>query len=215
MGKLKPLVAFIYLHVLCVHAGTIEEDYKDDIEYFEQLPETSFDKKLYSAAVEQDVSKRFQKLKTLLKDSDEYQEYLILPLAAKTAYSNRSYATAEAYAKRLLMLAPKYKGNWNYGNAIHDSNVVLGRVVLRNGELELAIEHLLKAGKTLGSPQLGSFGPNMELAKDLIEENEREAVLSYFELCRKFWDLGEDKLAIWTLQVNEGKMPDFGANLSY
>ncbi len=55
----------------------------------------------------------------------------------------------------------------------------------------------------------------MSLAKDLLERGERETVLQYFELCRKFWQMGHDQLDQWTKDVNAGRIPDFGANLIY
>ena len=78
-----------------------------------------------------------------------------------------------------------------------------------------AHNRLLEAGKSPGSPQMDTFGPNMSLARDLVEKGERETVLQYFELCRKFWKLGQDRLDQWTKDVRAGQMPDFGANLLY
>ena len=57
------------------------------------------------------------------------------------------------------------------------------------------------------------YGPNMSLAKDLLEKGERQVVLDYFALCRRFWNYG--RLDDWSQQVKEGKIPDFGANLVY
>jgi hypothetical protein len=74
---------------------------------------------------------------------------------------------------------------------------------------------LLAAGNSPGSPQLNSFGPNMSLAKDLLENGDRETVLQYFEFCRKFWSMGQDKLNQWAENVKAGRMPDFGANLVF
>ncbi len=50
-------------------------------------------------------------------------------------------------------------------------------------------KYLIAAGKSPGSPQMDSFGPNMTLAKDLLEKGERDAVLEYFMRCRKFWKM--------------------------
>ena len=55
----------------------------------------------------------------------------------------------------------------------------------------------------------------MNLARDLLEKRERETVLQYFELCRKFWKMGHDRLDQWTEDVKAGQTPDFGANLLY
>ena len=80
-------------------------------------------------------------------------------------------------------------------------------------DVELAKRHLLEAGKVSGSPQLGSFGPNMRLAADLLERGEREVVLEYFRLCASFWP--RDELKDWAALVEGGRTPDFGANLIY
>ena len=105
--------------------------------------------------------------------------------------------------------------NWDYGNAIHQGNLVLGRIAVSEGRLADAAKYLLAAGETPGSPQLNSFGPNMTLARDLLERGDAASVLKYFELCGKFWKMGGEFLAAWTAQVLSGGVPQFGANLQY
>lgn len=135
--------------------------------------------------------------------------------AAKSSIELGKTEDASKYAEELLDLVTKFEDNWNYGNAVHDGNMVLGRVAVKEGRIDDAKEFLIKAGETPGSPQLDSFGPNMSLAKDLIEEGETKVVLEYFELCRKFWDMGSGDLDRWSKKVEAGKVPDFGANLVY
>jgi len=110
---------------------------------------------------------------------------------------------------------PPDRKSWDHGNAIHHGNLILGRLALRRGELDKAKQHLLAAGRTPGSPQLDSFGPNMTLALELIEKGERQAVLEYFELCARFWKLDRGQLKAWAATVKGGGTPDFGANLNY
>jgi hypothetical protein len=62
---------------------------------------------------------------------------------------------------------------------------------------------------------MNSFGPNMSLAKDLLQKGERDVVLEHFELCRKFWKMDRGRVDQWSQDVNAGKIPDFGANLVY
>jgi len=134
---------------------------------------------------------------------------------AKTAFEAGLDAKAEEYADELLHMAEERRGDWNYGNAVHNGNIVLGRLALKRGDINGAKEHLAAAGKTSGSPQLDSFGPNMTLAKELLAKGERNAVLAYFEDCAKFWDMGRDELKNWTSTVKAGGTPEFGANLKY
>lgn len=131
------------------------------------------------------------------------------------AYEAGDIGKAQQYASELLQFAPQFKGNWNYGNTVHKANIVLGRISLQSGDVSGASRYLLATGATPGSPQLDSFGPNMTLAKELLEKGEREAVLSYFESCSKFWKMGGSKLDAWTATVKGGGIPDFGANLLY
>lgn len=154
-------------------------------------------------------------IKRLTSASREEEKFYALDDAAKESFEIGKIEDARKYAKELLDLAPKYRADWNYGNAIQDSNLVLGRIALREGRTDEAKQCLLEAGKSPGSPQMNSFGPNMSLAKDLLEKGERDVVLQYFDLCRKFWKMGNDNLDQWTKDVKAGKAPDFGANLVY
>jgi hypothetical protein len=100
--------------------------------------------------------------------------------------------------------------------AIHECNLILGRVALRRGELKRADEYLLAAAHVEGKGSLSSFGPNMMLARELLEKGQRGVVLEYFQLCGKFWSYDpRGQLARWTEQVKAGEIPQFGANLVY
>jgi tetratricopeptide (TPR) repeat protein len=146
---------------------------------------------------------------------DDMHRFYALNDAAKAAFEVGKIEEATRHAQQALELAPSFRDDWNYGNAIHDGHMVLGRVALRSGEIETAKRELLEAGKTKGSPQLNSFGPNMSLAKDLLEQKQTDAVVEYFELCGKFWKLENGNLKRWSALAKAGEIPDFGANLLY
>ena len=146
-----------------------------------------------------------------LANMDGEERENLLPELAKVALEAGDAAKARGYAEE--MLKSDAQESWNAGNLVHHGHLVLGRIALRDGDTKTAQEHLLAAGKTQGSPQLNSFGPNMTLAKELLEKGERQAVLEYFKLCEKFWK--RDNLEAWTQEVQAGKIPDFGANLDY
>jgi len=150
-----------------------------------------------------------------LEKSDAEERFYGLADLATSALQAGQIEKAQQYASELLASAEKYKSNWNYGNAVHKGNIVLGLVELRRENVADAKEHLLVAGLTPGSPQLDSFGPNMTLAKELLEKGEREVVLAYLQDCEKFWKMGSGKLQEWIATVKTGGIPDFGANLSY
>jgi len=107
--------------------------------------------------------------------------------------------------------------NWNYGNIIHNANQILGRSALREGKLADAKTYLLRGGATPGSPQLNSFGPQMQLARELLEKGEKEPVLQYLDLVSKFWASDKEQselskrhaalIAGWKREIAEGKIP--------
>lgn len=146
---------------------------------------------------------------------DDEEKFDQLGKMAKLAFGAGDTTKAEQYAAQLLADAPRFKNSWNYGNALHVGNIVLGRIALERGDIESAGKHLLAAADTPGSPQLDSFGPNMQLAKELLAKGERETVVAYLEACGKFWKLGGATLKNWIATVKGGGTPDFGANLSY
>ena len=141
------------------------------------------------------------------------QQWYLLDKLARSAFEAGQYEKAEKFATQLLAAAKNNDGEWNTGNAIHHGNLVLGRIAIKENELEAARNHLIESAKIPGSPQLNSFGPNMTLAQELLERGEKGAVLKYFDLCGNFWS--NDKLKTWKQQVTDGEMPDFGANLNY
>ena len=149
-----------------------------------------------------------------LSASDDEKAYLLSSLG-KTAFEAGQPDKARDYATRMLKSATDRKKDWNTGNAIHQGNLILGRLTFQQGDFAGAKSSLHAAGKTPGSPQLDSFGPNMTLARDFLERGETKAVLEYFELCGKFWKPGKDRLDNWSKTVKAGKIPKFGANLNY
>lgn len=148
-------------------------------------------------------------------NTDPARKFYLTTKMAPTALAAGQTEKANTYARSLLEQAAAMQTNWNYGNAIHVGNLVLGRIALASGNVSEAKRLLLEAGKSPGSPQLNSFGPNMLLAKELLAKGEREAVIQYFDLCAKFWTPQDGRLSAWKALVIKGDMPDFGANLAY
>ena len=131
------------------------------------------------------------------------------------AFDTGDMTKARSYAEQLLTEVGSDRSQWNYGDAVHKGNLILGRIAVREGRLAEAVTFLRASGDTPGSGVLNSFGPNMSLAKDLLERGEVEAVLNYFESCRLFWKMGGTRLDAWSKDVQAGHIPNFGANLRY
>ena len=139
-------------------------------------------------------------------DDERLPMYVVY--AIRGTFDAGRHADARAYASEALT---RTGSDWWDGDVRHHANLVLGAIALAEGDVERAKWHLLAAGRVAHSPTLRSGGPNMELARDLIEAGEREAVLEYFELCSRFWD--PERLGAWGDLVRAGRTPDFGANL--
>ncbi len=132
----------------------------------------------------------------------------LLQELAWAAFEAGEAAKAREYAEAMLVDYPHER---NLADHTHHGNLVLGRLALAEGEIGEAGDRLLAAANLeSGSPVLGSFGPEMGLAKLLLERGEREIVLEYFRRCGRFWEHGQDKLAEWTRAVEAGETPDFG-----
>ncbi|MBX3227674.1 MAG: hypothetical protein KIT84_15065 [Labilithrix sp.] len=102
-------------------------------------------------------------------------------------------------ARRVLADNETCRRTFQYGNAIHDAHLALGWCAYVGGDFAGGAACLRRAGKTPGSPQLDSFGPDFELARALLAAGEREAVLDYIEDCKRFWK-GEEA---WLMRCYE------------
>jgi hypothetical protein len=145
--------------------------------------------------------------------------------AMSAAYKKGDHRSAQAFAQEYLQAAKQFPCNWNYGNAIHNANCILGLVALGRGQKAEAVSYLLAAGATPGSPQLDTFGPSLLLARELARAGEHSAVASYLGSIQRFWKAKDmspvgllfpvladsDPISTWIAQLNKGRVPDFGA----
>jgi tetratricopeptide (TPR) repeat protein len=128
--------------------------------------------------------------------------------AARQSVAAGKVEDARKYAQELVALLPEFRQDSEYGNAVHDANLTLGRIAVREGRMDEAKSCLIQSISVPGA-RLMDYGPSMGLAKDLLEKGERQAVLEYFVLCKKFWN--NSRLDDWSQQVSTGQIPDFGA----
>lgn len=139
------------------------------------------------------------------------------------AFKQGRLEEARRMAQSYLALAPGFRCDWNYGNAVHNANAALGLIALREGDRPAAVRHLIAAGKTRGSPQLDSFGPSLMLAQQLAEAGEYDAVAAYVRDIGRFWTardisfwcllgLCDELSTTWLDQLARRRVPDFGIN---
>jgi hypothetical protein len=155
--------------------------------------------------------------------TNEMERFYALGSAARNVLRDGKVEEAEALATELARLASKYEQDWNHGNAIADSNEVLGQIALSKGDVGEAKKRLLASADSKGSPQLNSFGPRFVLARALAEKGERETVVAFLDSVARFWANPEERtepnskrlasenlkeLESWKEQLRAGKVPD-------
>jgi hypothetical protein len=146
--------------------------------------------------------------------NDNIEKHLWLSQLMRSAFEAGDLQKAQIWALESLNQGSTNKADPSLADSIHHAHIILGRMALLSGDLAEARQHLIQAGQTAGSPVLVSFGPNMMLAKELLEKGERDAVLKYFRECANFWK-SQSKLDEWTATVKAGGIPNFGGNLVY
>ncbi|MBX9771996.1 MAG: hypothetical protein K2X29_11525, partial [Candidatus Obscuribacterales bacterium] len=143
------------------------------------------------------------------KERKATRKFKHLRRLARAAFEANDLALAEKSAQDVLAAASIEKHSWDFGNAIHHGNIVLGLVALRKNRIPEACNHLLLAGKTCGSPQLNSFGPDFVLAERLLAAGESSCVKEYLTSCRTFWSGHEHIIDEWISLVERGGKPRF------
>ncbi len=165
------------------------------------------------ARSEEDLEDIPSALQTLLLYEKAYfcctqseQRLYMLTKMPKAAINAQLPFKTSAYAIELLELAKQFENNWNYGNAIYEGNVALGKVALDDNNLALAKHYLQKAGETTSSPQLSSFGPDLSLAQEFLARGERKTVLEFLEKIELIWQ--SSLVKNWIKQLQDGGCPD-------
>jgi hypothetical protein len=147
--------------------------------------------------------------------SDEAWRFLRTADLARLAYEAGDLQKAREYATQVLASAPHFESDFFYATAVHQCNLVLGRILLREGDVQGATERLMASMNVPSSVRLANFGPNLMLAQELLERGERGAVLRFLDACEQIWTRGSDRLYRWRAEIREGRQPDFGSNLLY
>ena len=161
----------------------------------------------YDAQVAEKALKQFDRAYELA--DNDIARNSVLRGRAKAAFAAEKYDLAKQHAQAMLDANPALGPD---GNLMHWGNTILGRVALIEGDVARAKSHLLESGKVPTSQVLGSFGPSMTLASELLALGHSKVVLDYFELCAVFWKA--EKLNTWRAALNAGQTPDFG-NLTW
>jgi hypothetical protein len=128
---------------------------------------------------------------------------------AVAALACGAHAAARAHALAALHSSATLRDSWPYGNVIHEAHLVLGWLALEAGDVDGACVELLAAGRTPGSPQLNSFGPDLLLAKTLYERGARRRIVAYLEACALFWHSDHGRLDALRTAIGSGEVPSW------
>lgn len=123
-----------------------------------------------------------------------------LPYRAMLAFQAGEFEKAEQYARQTLA-EPS-----DAYDSVHTGNVVLGLIALQNDDIAGAGAYLLAAARTKGK-SLDRWGPNLALAKALLDKGQNDVVLEYFQLCKAFVTKNP-KLDDWIAMLKSGRAPD-------
>ena len=129
----------------------------------------------------------FLKLEKFSKSLEPESAYYTKGVLCKSAFEADEIDISEKCAKEYLSEANNFSDDWNFGNAIHDSNILLGRICLKRNYIQGANTFLLKASVTPGSPQLSSNGPDFTLARELFDLGQVDPVSKFLESSKKYW----------------------------
>ncbi len=131
--------------------------------------------------------------------------------APRDAVRAGDYIQAKKLAQQLMLTATAFRDDEQYGWALHVANIVLGRVAVHTGDVDTGNTYLIAAGQVPPSPQLRDMGPDMSLAKELLQFNQRRMVRDYLNECEKIWPAGTSRLRAWASKVEAEGKADFGA----
>jgi tetratricopeptide (TPR) repeat protein len=162
------------------------------------------------------ASQALQCYEAAMERYDPHHRAELLLKAAQAAILAERPEKARKYATEVLDALVEQGPalhSWDFRHSRFYGNYVLGQAALLEGDVEEAERYLPRAADSDQSERFSGFGPNMMLAKDLLECGRRDAVIEYLEKCKKLWQ--DDKLDRWIRLIKKGRIPDFGANLVY
>jgi tetratricopeptide (TPR) repeat protein len=133
----------------------------------------------------------------------------ILLQLAEACLMLKEFAKGESYAQQAVEMYKDSDRVFAY-EFVHKGYVIRGRIALGRGEMVRAKEFLLRSTEVVTSGQGGLSGPYMKLAKELLHQGEKEAVLEYLRRCSEVWTMPNHEFEQWTRVIENGGTPDFG-----
>jgi len=142
------------------------------------------------------------------KTSDRARFYGLLGVP-RAAYDAGEYYKAEHYAMLLLDAANLRKNNDFYADAIFEGNTIRGRVLLQHKDVAGAKAALAASiGPAVESGTMRRSAQITDLAQDLLNAGERDAVVQFLSSSKPFLASHRDKLDLWIATIRGGGNPE-------
>ena len=116
---------------------------------------------------------------------------------------------SKQYARDLLALAPKFKNDPHYGDAIFEGNVVLSINAYREGDLKSAVRYLETATEAPPMSADAQFGFSIaaRLVNYLLKAGERDSVATFLEKAAAMNAPRKEQLLKDATAIRAGRMP--------
>lgn len=158
-------------------------------------------------------------LKTERSDNRDSSRMFLLKKLPQAAFELNRYDEARSLATELILDFGQSASAYGYDDAAHIGNIILGRVALKQKDINAAKEYLLIAIRAPLRREKSWLGEiDTTLAKELLEAGEKETVIEYLKLCeglsnltteKKLFENQSTKLKLWQEQIRQGKTPTF------
>jgi tetratricopeptide (TPR) repeat protein len=146
----------------------------------------------------------------LRHEPSEFQQYKALDALGRLHFRLANLAEAKSAASSLVEFALQRAQRADIRNhSVHLGNTRLGNIAVRQGDTKTAISYLDKSTVISDSVLLSEAGPDLSLARKLLEEGEIEAVLRFISQCERFNFEPRHKrvLKYWREKIGAGEMP--------
>lgn len=122
---------------------------------------------------------------SLNSENDSFKKFSKIIMMLDLSFKIENQDKVEPTARNLLLLADDCRSDSaNYGYALHKAHTALGNLALNKKNEDLACSHLIKSVEIPPSFCLSVAGPDLSLAKALLERGRLVEISSFIGKCK-------------------------------